>query len=269
MLLLTAVLAIYFAIVAVFYFRQNKLIFTPDPLNGEWERTPNDVGLVYENLTLTTQDDCKLHAWYIPSQSDWLVIYFHGNNSNVSHQIDQIKAISDCQVSVLVIEYRGYGKSQGIPSENGLYLDSEAAWQYATDHLGATSNKTIIHGRSLGGGVASYLSAKIQPAGLILESTYTSIPEAGRDKYPWLPIKLLIKTSLDTLSRLPKINAKRCIIHSPEDLTIPFHHAQKLYLSHPEKSDFIVIRGSHADGFKDSYDVYRSGLKAFISSITQ
>jgi fermentation-respiration switch protein FrsA (DUF1100 family) len=166
--------------------------------------------------------------------------------------------------AVLVFDYRGYGRSEGEPKEDGIYRDAEAAWNYLVNDRGFTPSQIVLHGRSLGGGVASYLAAEHKAAALILESTFTSIPAMGAKVFPIFPVKLLSNIYYNTEKRLPAIEAPILVIHSRTDEMIPYEHGQKLFKESKEPKAFVEINGSHNSGFHNSARTYIEGIDAFL-----
>lgn len=275
MRLLIIVLAIgavgYAAMAATMFFSQNSLLFLPDMPGREIFATPDDVGLRYEPVTIDTADGVALHGWMVPAeQALATLLFFHGNAGNISHRLDSIKIFHDLGLDVLIVDYRGYGRSTGTPSEQGVYRDAQAAWRYLTEQRRVAPHRIVLFGRSLGGAVATWLAARTQPAALIIESTFTSAPALGAELYPWLPVRWLARLQFDTRGTLASIQAPVMVVHSREDEIIPFHHAQANFETVKAPKQFLGIRGGHNDGFYVSGREYKQGLRAFIAAyITQ
>jgi hypothetical protein len=192
------------------------------------------------------------------------VLFFHGNAGNISHRLDTLVFLHELGLAVFMFDYRGYGESEGEPSEAGLYRDAEAVWGYLTETRGIPGREILLFGRSLGGAVAAYLAERHAAMGLVLESTFTSVPEVAEQHYPWLPVHSLTRYRYDTAGRLPNIDMPVLIIHSPEDEIIPFSHGQTLYDLAKEPKCFVEIEGSHNTGIFDSWETYRRGWNEFI-----
>jgi uncharacterized protein len=247
------------------YFFQPKLIYFP---HKEVTITPEYISLEYEELTLTTSDNIKLNAWWVPHpDARATLLFLHGNAGNISHRLDSINIFHQLGLSVLIIDYRGYGKSSGTPSEQGTYIDAETAWTYLTQKRNIPSNNIIIFGRSLGGAVASWLSENNLSAGLILESSFTSIADIGKHYYPYLPTSLLARIKYPSIERISNIKSPILIIHSANDELIPYHHGQQLFKAANNPKTFLNISGGHNDGFITSGDKYSNGIENFISNI--
>ncbi len=247
------------------YFYQPKLIYFP---HKEVEATPKLISLDYEELTLTTSDGVELNTWWIPNpNARATLLFFHGNAGNISHRLDSIELFYKLGLSILIIDYRGYGKSSGTPSEHGTYIDAETAWTYLTNNKNISPDKIIIFGRSLGGAVAIWLAEKYSSAALIVESGFTSIADIGKHYYPYLPTSLLARIKYPSKNRMSKINSPVLIIHSPNDEIIPYEHGQQLFKAANKPKTFLDISGGHNDGFITSGDKYINGIDHFITNI--
>ncbi len=259
------VVTLYVGLVALAFLFQERLLYFP--LRG-LAATPASIGLTYENVWLKTADGVKLSGWFIPAEpARGVVLFFHGNAGNISHRLDSIATFHDLGLSILIIDYRGYGQSKGKTTEQGTYLDAEAAWRYLVEERQIPPTKIVLFGRSLGGGVAAWLAQTHRPAGLILESTFTSVPDVAAQHYPFLPVRILTRVNYNTLDRLPAINCPVLIVHSPDDRLIPYQHAQRLFATAQEPKQFLELRGGHNEGFILSAQVYEAGLDTFITSL--
>jgi fermentation-respiration switch protein FrsA (DUF1100 family) len=246
------------------YFLQDRLLYFP---LSHISTTPADIGLAYETIELTTSDRVKLSGWFIPTENARAtVLFFHGNAGNISHRLESIEVFHRLGLSVLIIDYRGYGQSQGKPSEYGTYLDAEAAWQYLVKERQIPPEQIILFGRSLGGAVAAWLAQQHSPGALILESTFTSVPDVAAKHYPFLPVRWLVRAQYNSQERLPTIKCPVLIIHSPDDEIIPFEHGRQLFAVAPEPKDFLQLTGGHNEGFLITGQAYQAGLAKFINT---
>ena len=258
---------LYGTICAYVFFMQARLIYYPNLPSRELTASPADIGLDYESVTITTSDDIKLHGWFVPAEQErGVVLFFHGNAGNISHRLDTLELFHTLGLSSLIIDYRGYGQSQGKVTEQGTYLDAEAAWQYLTRERTVPADKIVIFGRSLGGAIAAYLAAQQEPGGLIIESTFTSIPDMGAHLYPILPVRLLSRFRYDTKEALKSVTCPVLVIHSPDDEIIPYINGSILFEAAKEPKSFLEIRGGHNDGFLPSGKLYVDGLDKFINT---
>jgi len=177
----------YVFILLYFSVFQSRLVFFP---SREVITTPGAAGLEYEDVYFKSTDGQELHGWFIPADNPRGVLLFcHGNAGNISGRIESVSLFHNLGLSVFIFDYRGYGHSRGKPSEKGTYLDAEAAWDYLTALKKIDPEKIIIFGRSLGGAVAAWLANERTPGGAIIESTFTSIKDAGSEMYPYLPVR--------------------------------------------------------------------------------
>ena len=250
--LLQIVLLVYLGLIAVVYFRQSSLVFLPE-MDRDVRSSPADIGLSFTPLTLSTADGETLDGWFVPApaqgQARGLVVFFHGNGGNIGHRLDYLRMFHDLGLNTLIMDYRGYGRSSGTPSEAGTALDAAAAWRHATQVLGFPPGRIILFGESLGGAVAAQLATETRPGALVLASTFTSVPDLGAELYPVLPIRLLARIRYDTLARLPQIACPLLVIHSRSDDVIPFAHGRRLFEAAAQPKLFLEIDGGHNEGF--------------------
>ncbi len=214
-----------------------------------------------------TADGLRLSAWLVQAPvSRGTVLFCHGNYGNISHLLDPIRIFIGLGLEVLVFDYRGYGQSEGKPSEAGTYLDAEAAWNFLVREQGVDPGRLVICGRSLGGPIAAHLARQHLPAALLLESTFTSLPQLGSRRYPFFPVRWLARYTYDTLGQLPGIHCPVLVVHSREDGLIPFEQGQELYATANPPKEFLEISGGHGNGFAVSEPQYRAGLERFFAA---
>jgi hypothetical protein len=266
----------YIGLAIALYLGQSNLVYMP---SQELIDTPATIGLKFEDVQLTTKDNVNLAAWFVPAKDNdqidkGVILFCHGNGGNISNRISYLPIFRDLGLSTFLFDYRGYGKSEGKPSEEGTYADVEAAWQYLTQERQIPPQKIIIYGESLGGAIASYLAQKISQqdsknsaGGLILASTFTSISDRAAELYPFMPIRFLSRFSYNSIDRLPIIKIPILVIHSIDDEIIPFHHGDRNFQVANQPKKLVTLRGDHNGGFLDSLETYRNGLKEFIQSI--
>ena len=227
---------------------------------------PGSIGLNFESVSFETTDRVKLSGWFIPGENARGVILFcHGNAGNISHRLESIQIFHQLGLDIFIFDYRGYGQSEGKPTEPGTYQDAEAAWRYLTEERQVNPNKVIVFGRSLGGAVASWLAQRHTPGALIVESTFTSLPDIAASVYPYLPVRLLLRFKYNTAEYLGRINCPVLIVHSRNDEIMPFSHGQRLFEIAKEPKKFLEITGTHNEGFITSGKSYEDGLNAFVS----
>jgi fermentation-respiration switch protein FrsA (DUF1100 family) len=168
-------------------------------------------------------------------------------------------------INVLTFDYRGFGLSEGRPSEDGTYRDAQAAVHWLRQR-GFAPERIVALGKSLGGGVASELAVRETVAGLILQNTFTSIPDIGAELYPWLPVRRLHKIKYDTISRLPRVKAPVMVTHSRGDDLIGFHHAERNFKAANEPKMLWEILGDHTSTVEDGREQYLKGLEKFFTA---
>jgi pimeloyl-ACP methyl ester carboxylesterase len=272
-LIVGLVLIGYVGLLAFLFLFQERLIYFP---TRTWIATPREFGLPYEEVWLEAADGVKLSGWLIPfrqaqdravASPRGVVLFLHGNGGNISHRLALLELLHRLGLSILIIDYRGYGQSEGSPSEQGTYLDAEAAWRYLVEERRIPPNQIIIFGESLGGAVAAWVAQTYAPGGLILVSTFTSVPDMGAQVYPFLPVRLLARVQYNTLARLPEIHCPVLIIHSPDDEVVPYGHGQKLYAAANAPKEFLEIRGGHNEGLMLSAAQYEAGLSNFVAKL--
>ncbi len=255
----------YGAFVLIVYFIQASLIFFP---THSLRATPADIGLAYTDVILSTPDGVTLHGWWVPTTDpQGTVLFFHGNAGNVADRVEYLTIWHDLGWNVLILDYRGYGKSTGRPDEAGLYRDAETAWRYLTRERAIPDTSIVILGRSLGGAVAAYLAARVRPRALILDSAFTSLPALAQQLYPWLPARWLVRFRFPTVTYLQQVRCPVLIIHSVDDEIVPFRHAETLWRVAPEPKQLLRLRGGHNTAVWVSESAYRTGLAAFLQRL--
>ncbi len=265
-LLLIVVIA-WCALALYVFLVQSRLIYYPDIPARTIETTPAQIGLEFEDITLDTSDGEKLHAWFIPSPGAHSTLLFaHGNAGNISHRLDSIQVFHDLGLNVLIFDYRGYGQSTGSCNEHGTYRDIEAAWTHLTETRGIEPARIILFGRSLGAAVVADLATRVEPAAVILESAFLSVPDMAARIYPWLPARWLARYRYDNAEKVTRINRPLLIIHSRDDEIIPYEQGVRLFQLASTPKQFLELAGRHNDGFFVSRTVYIQTLRAFLAS---
>lgn len=266
MLTFLAILAIgYGALVLLVYLTQRHLIYFP---TRDWIATPRAVGMHYEDVWLTTEDDVRVHGWFVATPgARATVLHLHGNAGNISHRVERIKWFGELGFSVFLIDYRGYGRSEGRPSEEGTYRDARAAWRYLTERRGLRPDQVVVHGESLGSAIAIWLAAEHTPGALMVESGFTSLTALGAELYPWLPVRWLLHHRYPSAANLPRVRAPVLVIHSRGDEIIPFHHGRALYAAAREPKQLLELTGTHNEGFYLNRALYARGMRAFLPEL--
>jgi pimeloyl-ACP methyl ester carboxylesterase len=259
---LATIAGIYIVICILLFIFQRFLIYFPDK---QIILTPDQYGLAYEDVFLESDDGIKIHGWLIKAEAARGVLLFcHGNAGNISHRFESIRFFNRLSLDVLIFDYRGFGKSEGSPDEKGTYLDAAAAWKYLIETKGYHPDQIIIFGRSLGSGIAAWLASEKHSKTVILESSFTSLPDLGAKVYPFFPVRLLSRYKYDTLKNLQQITCPILFIHSKNDEIIPYSLGYKNFHLAPEPKTFLEISGSHNDGFLTSGKIYENGIRGFL-----
>lgn len=260
-----AAAAVYALFCAALFFLQDGVIYQP---SREVDLVPSDAGLRYEDVLFGTSDGVALHGWFIPAEepSGEVLLFFHGNAGNISHRLGSISIFHDLGLDVFIFDYRGYGRSEGKPSEEGLYADGRAALGFLLQK-GYSPEDVIVFGRSLGGAIAARISFETPPAALILESTFTSLASIASKAAPLFPVRLLLRSGYRTDRILPDVHCPVLVVHSHEDDIIPYSNGTKLFELAPEPKRFLRISGGHNEGFLLSATAYRKGLASFLSFV--
>jgi len=259
--------AVYIGICGYMYFSQERFMFFP---HRDLEATPAEAGLAFEPVFFQTVDKMSIHAWFVPAphgrQDPLVMLFCHGNAGNISHRLDTLRIFHDLGLSTLIFDYRGYGQSQGEPSEQGTYRDAAAAWEYLVATRSVRPERIVLFGRSLGGAVAAVLAAEKQPAALIVESSFSSVPDMGARLYPFLPVRLLCRLKYDTRAAVAAARCPVLVVHSPEDEIVPYVFGRRIFEAAPEPKRFLEIRGDHNDGYLVTGAAYVQGLASFLDA---
>ncbi|CAN5566103.1 alpha/beta hydrolase [soil metagenome] len=266
--LIIGTVIVYGALVVLAYLMQSRLVHLPNVAGRALMATPANIGLAHDEVWLVTQDGVRLHGWFVPAEgARGTVLFFHGNAGNISHRLESILIFHRLGLNVFIIDYRGYGRSEGRPSEVGLYRDAEASYRYLLEDRGLDPDGIVVFGRSLGGAVAAWTAANHRVAGVIVESGFISVPELGAELYPFLPVRLLSRLSYGTRSALQTSDVPILIVHSQGDNIIPYRHGLALYEATKPRSSLLTISGDHNSGFLEAGIDYTNGLSVFLDKV--
>jgi uncharacterized protein len=258
-------LLVYAVLLASLYWNQANLVYFP---TREVSVTPGQIGLDYQDVELLSEEGVLIRGWYLPHPNPSATLLFlHGNAGNIGHRLDTLELFHRLGLAVLIIDYRGYGESGGEPSEVGIYRDAEAAWRYLTIDRGIESSRLILFGRSFGGAIAAYLASRHPHKALVLESTFTSLPEVAGDHFSWAPVKWLSRERYDTRGRMADIAGPVMVLHSPDDEVVPFRHGEILYALVQGEKRMVTLSGDHNNGVKQNRARYYEAWKSFLLSL--
>ena len=261
-----AVLAGYLALTGLLWLIQHRLAFPapraplPDPARAGLPDA--------EVLSLTLRDGTRLAGWYLPprTQADSFpaLLWLYGNSETIAMIAPVLRDFRPPDAAVLVVDYPGYGASEGRASEPGLYEAAERAYDAIVARPGIDASRVFIYGRSLGTAVASRLATTRPPAGLVLESPFTSARDIARRHYPLFPAALL-RVRLDTLAVMPRIRCPVLVFHGTADRLVPAHMGRRVAEAAPGPVELVLIEGAgHNDGYTIGGRAYRDKLWAFL-----
>ena len=259
--LVLAALIFYIGKLSELFLNQSSYIFRP---TYPWTSTPEALGLPYEEVSFFAADGTKLSGWFIPApEATRAVLFCHGNSNNMSADLDAIKVFHGLGLHALVFDYRGYGKSEGTPDEEGTYADAEAAWKYLTETRKTDPKDILIWGRSLGAAIAAELALRHAPRALILEAAFTSLKDLAAQMYPHFPVKWLLRSQYDTAAKLSRLaGCPVLIVHSREDEVVPFDQGERVYQAARDPKHFLEIKGPHRGlPYQPGYE---EGLRRFL-----
>lgn len=233
--------SVYVLMVLLMLVLENSLIYFPSVYpDGFW----NPPGLEFEDAWFEAADGTKLHGWYVPcDKARAVVLVAHGNGGNLSHRYELLAALHQLGVSAMIFDYRGYGRSAGSPSEAGILADARAARDWLAERAGVRPAEIVLLGESLGGGVMVDLAARDGARGLVLENTFSSLPEVAAYHYPWLPVKWLMRTQLNSAAKIADYQGPLLQVHGDADTIIPIEIGRRLFAAAGEPKQLVVIRG--------------------------
>lgn len=255
-LLLVTLLGFYI----VFYFAQTSLVAQGEP---GLPSDPSARDWAYEDVTVPVGGETT-HAWFLPVENaKGVVLYSHGNGGNLSMHFRATGMHRALGFSTLIFDYGGFGRSTGQPTEQRVYADARAMWNWLTETKGIPADNTIIWGTSFGGGVACQLATEVEAGALVLESTYLSVPEAASDHTPWVPWGLLVRSRLSNKDKIGDVHYPVMIVHSVDDTLYPIRHGRGLYERANEPKILVETRGDHYDSAINK-DRYIPEMAAFL-----
>jgi hypothetical protein len=250
-------------LIAILLFFENRFIFFPARYpEGNWQLPHATVEVCF----FKTADGLNIHAWWLPGQTDScpVMLWFCGNAGNITNRGENLRMLAGRDMGVLLVEYRGYGKSEGSPTERGIYLDGEAAYDYLALERGIAPWRIVCFGRSLGSTVALHVALKRSAAGLVLETPFASARAMARRMIPVLPVWLFIRAKLDNVGRVPALKVPLLVIHGTRDEVVPFEQGVAVYEAAPLPKEFYRIEGAqHNDTYLVGGEAYFQRLVVF------
>jgi fermentation-respiration switch protein FrsA (DUF1100 family) len=238
------VLFVFISVLTFFWFAQRSLMYLP---SGD-VATPDEAGVPSADVVrIRTDDGLQLGGWFVgasPGASRGAVIVFNGNAGNRTYRGTLAARLVEAGFSVLLFDYRGYGDSEGAPSETGLLSDARAALAYVRSRADVESSRVAYFGESLGSGVAVALAAEQPPAALVLRSPFTSAVDVGRHHYPWLPVGWLLVDQFDSIGRMARLSCPTLFIAGDRDRVVPFGQTRSLFDAAREPKEILVLRNA-------------------------
>jgi fermentation-respiration switch protein FrsA (DUF1100 family) len=240
--LLAAIFFSYLLLAVGMYLFQRSFMYFPDPspaLAADYQLEG------FTTATLTAADGTALTAWIHKAKAGMhTIIYFHGNAGHLGYRAEKFRTFAAAGFGLVAVSYRGYGGSEGSPTQDGLYSDAAAALAYAREVLKIPQHRLILYGESLGTGIATYLATKHPDiALLVLEAPYRSVEDRAKEMYPYLPVRYLITDRYPLLALLPAVKSPVLIFHGTKDVIIPFAHGQAVYAAASDPKRFVVFEG--------------------------
>ena len=244
-----------------------RMIFQPSP---GIDIEPEQLGLDAESLFLETEDGVRVHAFYVPGEPSRTepraLLFLHGNAGNASHRLPNAALLAELGVDVLLLDYRGYGLSEGRPSEAGVYTDARAALAHLVDARGIPERRIVLFGRSLGGAVAVELAQERSLAGVVLESAFTSVEDMARRMVG--PLASLVGGGFPSIERITRLRAPLLFFHGDRDDIVPIELGRALFAAAPEPKRFEVIAGAgHNDTVQVGGRAYLARIGAFLDEV--
>ena len=290
--LTACILTPYLIVISMFAFLQRTLIYVPDrtPALAAEAGFPNSQ---LREITRVADDGLTLRGWFIAAEGcdaavplpandpHPVVLYFPGNGGHRGYRLKEIRQLTSLGCHVLYFDYRGYADNPGNPTEADLARDARGVWQFATEELRAQSDRIVVWGESLGGGVATGLAHELccndqSPGGLILRCTFTSLTDAGVHHYPWLPVRWVLVDRYPSIERIRDITCPILVIHGRQDRIVPFEHGEQLFAAAPATSRngqpkrlLDLPDAGHNDMMYVAADEIRAAVEEFIESALQ
>ena len=229
-LLISSIILTYFIVILFVYFYQRNLLYHPDENNYLNDK----IGFTYKEIFIETDKDIKLKSWFIEKDLEKFktVLLFHGNAGNLFNRVYKLNELNKLDLNILIISWRSFSGNKGKPTEKNLYNDAEEVVKWLNAR-GVNNKKIILYGESLGTGVATELGKRNIFGGIILESPFTSIANAAKIYYPYLPINLILKDRYDSIKKIQSITTPILIMHGKKDNIVP----QKMGLELFEKAN--------------------------------
>lgn len=268
-LLLVAALC-YLVILVVLRLSETRLLYLPGGSRTLLEPPPA-LGLDVRKVQLTASDGVRLVSWAMPVEGGsghWLLIC-HGNAGNISEagRPYHYAGLRGLGLSLFAFDYRGYGESEGAPTEQGLYRDAEAAYRYLRDTLDIPPERIVLFGHSLGAAVAVELATRVPAAGLVLDGALTSVVDRAQELFPYAPVRWLAANRYPSIERIGSLRLPKLFLHARDDEVVPIAHGRRLFEAAAPPKRFVELRGTHGDAFDADSAEYYGAIGRFVAEL--
>jgi fermentation-respiration switch protein FrsA (DUF1100 family) len=268
--LLAIFAACYIVFLIVLRFGESRMLYVPGG-NRSLLEPPAELELGVRRVELTASDGVRLVSWAMPADGgsgNWLLIC-HGNAGNLSEagRPFHYAGLRALGLSLFAFDYRGYGESEGVPTEQGLYRDADAAYRHLRDTLEVPAERIVVFGHSLGSAVAVELVSRVPAAGLVLDGALTSVVERAQEMFPYAPVRWIAASRYPSIERVGALTIPKLFLHARADDVIPFAHGRRLFEAAAPPKTFVALQGGHGDAFEVDSAAYFGAIGRFVAEL--
>ena len=268
---LLAVFAVcYVVLLVVLRLGESRMLYVPGG-SRSLVAPPPELGLGVQRIELTASDGVRLVSWAMPADGGagyWLLMC-HGNAGNISEagRPFHYAGLRALGLSLFAFDYRGYGESEGVPTEQGLYRDADAAYRYLRETLNVPAERIVVFGHSLGSAVAVELVSRVPAAGLVLDGALTSVVERAQELFPYAPVRWIGASRYPSIERVGALTIPKLFLHARADEVIPFGHGRRLFEAAAPPKEFVQLQGGHGDAFEVDSAAYYGAIGRFVAEL--
>jgi fermentation-respiration switch protein FrsA (DUF1100 family) len=260
----------YVVFLVVLRLSESRMLYVPGDSRTLTD-PPGELELGVQRIQLTASDGVRLVSWAMPAENDssyWLLIC-HGNAGNISDAGRPLHyaGLRALGLSLFAFDYRGYGESEGMPTEQGLYRDADAAYLFLRDTLGVPAERIVVFGHSLGSAVAVELVSRVPAAGLVLDGALTSVVELAQEVFPYAPVRWIAASRYPSIERVGALTLPKLFLHARGDEVIPFVHGRRLFEAAASPKEFVPLQGGHGDAFEVDSAAYYGAIRRFVGEL--